>query len=229
MDSKYKTAKVFTDFMSKHDHFAIFLFIHLLLPLIYYVVFITGGVRFVYAHTMYIPILLSGIIFGPKIGIITALIAGLLLGPLMPQNTSVDPYIYQPILNWLYRMIIFLIVGAISGYGSYILRNTTKRVLDLQSHNQDTQIPNRNYLRQSKNLVLNHNYSIISIHINNHDNIIDVLGNQIYYQLIYQLYSDLKDVFGKDAIIVQPDSNKLWLAIPSSTINCDCDQSICIG
>ncbi len=40
----------------------------LLLAVIYLFVYMTGGIKFVFSHSMYLPILLSGCVFGIKGG-----------------------------------------------------------------------------------------------------------------------------------------------------------------
>ena len=49
-----------------------------------FLVYETGGIKHVYSHSMYPIILLAGLWFGAKGGILTAFIAGLLLGPKCP-------------------------------------------------------------------------------------------------------------------------------------------------
>jgi hypothetical protein len=56
----------------------------LLVASVYVLVYMTGGSKFVYSHTMYIPILLSGFILGTRGGILVRLLAGVVLGPFMP-------------------------------------------------------------------------------------------------------------------------------------------------
>ena len=40
----------------------------LLIGAVYIIVYMTGGIKFVYSHSMYIPILLSGFVFGIRGG-----------------------------------------------------------------------------------------------------------------------------------------------------------------
>ena len=42
----------------------ILMFILIALPIIYLIVYATGGIKFVYSHSMYIPIVLPGFIMG---------------------------------------------------------------------------------------------------------------------------------------------------------------------
>lgn len=53
-----------------------------------WLVYATGGVQFAFLHLMYIPVVLSALAFGVRGGVLAGVAAGLLLGPLMPLNTS---------------------------------------------------------------------------------------------------------------------------------------------
>jgi len=49
------------------------------------VVYQTGGSFVVYTHTMYVPVVLAGLVFGVPGGVLVALIGGVMLGPFMPM------------------------------------------------------------------------------------------------------------------------------------------------
>ena len=91
----------------------------ILLPIIYTVVYFTGGIKYAYSHTMYLPIIMAAIIFGVHGGFIIGLIAGFLLGPMMPL-TITPVYEAQNFLNWFYRILFFCGIGSIVGYLCFI-------------------------------------------------------------------------------------------------------------
>jgi diguanylate cyclase len=207
---------IFDDWIELKKNPYIMILILSLLPLIYFFVYSTGGIKYVYSHTMYIPIILAGIFYGPSFGIIIAFIAGILLGPLMPIDTVTDEL--QDTLNWLYRLFIFLIIGGLIGYTSNKLRREAAHIKTLLSVNPETRVPNANYLKSLCPKLNNSVYSIFTILISNHNNIIDILGTDIYHLLIKQIYDDLTIKLPKDSITIQSDSNKLWVIIPSSQL-----------
>lgn len=45
----------------------LFVLILLALPIVFFIVYYTGGIKYVYSHTMYIAIILAGIYYGPVI------------------------------------------------------------------------------------------------------------------------------------------------------------------
>ena len=51
------------------------------LPLIYFLVYETGGIKYVFSHTMYIPIIFAGIFWGFRGGTFIGIVGGFLLGP----------------------------------------------------------------------------------------------------------------------------------------------------
>ena len=197
-------------------------FMLLALPAIYFLVYYTGGIKYVYSHTMYIPIILSGLFFGPWVGLIVGIIGGILLGPLMPIDTLTgEP---QLLLNWMYRLLIFLVVGFISGFASKSLRDNVLTIKKLLSHNQETNIPNTNYLKYAQQTVKASKKTIATILVNNHNSIIDVLGEGIYHKLLFALYDDLRSELPHGTIIVQADSNKFWIVKETTTVEADAEE-----
>lgn len=198
------------------------IFVLIALPAIYFLVYYTGGIKYVYSHTMYIPIILSGLLFGPWIGFIVGIIGGLLLGPLMPIDALTgEP---QLLINWMYRLLIFLVVGFISGFASKSLRNSVITIKKLLSHNQETNIPNTNFLKYAQNIGKSSKKTIATVLVNNHNSIIDVLGEGIYHKLLFALYEDLHNELPHGTIIVQADSNKFWIVKETTTVEADAEE-----
>jgi signal transduction histidine kinase len=76
-------------------------------------VYATGGTGFVWVHMMYVPIVLAAGIFGIRGGLISAVVAGLVVGPFMPLDVA--RRIPQETENWILRSHFFLMVGGCSG------------------------------------------------------------------------------------------------------------------
>lgn len=87
---------------------------YLLAAAIAAIVFAIGGTSRVYSNFMYIPIALVASTNGRIHGIIHGAISGLVLGPFMPLNvTSME---YQPTINWIFRLIIYMIIAFVIGF-----------------------------------------------------------------------------------------------------------------
>ncbi len=187
----------------------IMIFILSLLPLVYIFVYSTGGIKYVFSHSMYIPIILAGIFYGASFGALIALFAGILLGPLMPIDTITQEM--QDPVNWIYRLIIFITIGSIIGYASTKLRKDATKIQSLMSKDQETEIPNTNFLRlKLKDLNFKPN-AVISLVINNYQNITDVLGLKTYHTLLKMIYEDLKKQFDSSCLTILAGSNKFWM------------------
>lgn len=77
------------------------------------IVYATGGTGYAYPYVMFVPVLVAGAVFGLPGALVTALIAGLALGPYMPMDVA--DAVYQTTGNWLTRLAFFLGVGGIAG------------------------------------------------------------------------------------------------------------------
>ncbi|RUO56839.1 putative bifunctional diguanylate cyclase/phosphodiesterase [Pseudidiomarina homiensis] len=134
-------------------------------------VWITGGIKYVYSHSMYIPIAIAGIIFGYKGGIIIGLIGGIALGPWMPINTETMEM--QDTINWVYRTFYFVAVGTLAGLSSDTSRRYIERLKQLARRDPVSKLPNRKALlerlqdlRDSHELTTQ-NYFLVTCSIDN--------------------------------------------------------------
>src|SRR5208282_6060084 len=84
-----------------------------------WIIYLNGGVRYSFVHTIYLPIIVSAFMFGVRGGGLAAILAGLLLGPYMPLDAFGT---LQTPQNWLFRLTIFLLVGTLTGVGASTLR-----------------------------------------------------------------------------------------------------------
>jgi EAL domain-containing protein (putative c-di-GMP-specific phosphodiesterase class I) len=206
-------------FIKKYHKSLLIIVIVLLFPLIYAFVYYTGGIKYVYSHTMYIPILLTGIFFGCKYGLLAAVVGGFLLGPLMPLVVETgEP---QEAINWIYRLFMFLVVGGFSGYIFDLYRRAHQLNQDLYAKHPDTGIHNINYLMNLEDNYIEGKILIGSIIINNKDRICQVLGTEIYIKAMAVLFDNIKNHLPEPSIIIQVDSDKFWLMFKLNHLTSD--------
>lgn len=108
---------------------------------VYAFVYVTGGIKYVFSHSMYLPIVLAAMAFGAKGGVLVALAGGLVLGPFMPIDTLTGES--QKTINWLYRIGFFTLVGFLVGAARDIVFNYLNRFRWNASHDSMTGLPNR--------------------------------------------------------------------------------------
>ena len=185
------------------------------LPLIYLLVYETGGIKYVFSHTMYLPIIFAGIFWGFKGGALIGIIGGLLLGPLMPINTMTgEP---QLIINWVYRMVYFFIVGTTVGAFSDFLKHYIKKMHYLSTHNSETGLYNMVSLYLDKDIVAFLNQktriNVMSISWINIDEIINNFGMKICFSVTKELNERIKKVFNDKYIFIHSDISRFYVLV----------------
>ena len=162
----------------------------LLVIAVYSLVYMTGGIKFVYSHSMYIIILLSGFILGIRGGIFFGLVAGAVLGPLMPIDVVTGEM--QKTANWLFRMGIFTLIGFLSGAASDGARFYQQKLKWLYQHNISTRLRNRSALLDQISEMSHHQipprtYFLVVISFENAMELKSAFGFTIIEEAIHQL------------------------------------------
>ena len=97
-----------------------------LLALVWMIVYQSGGSQRAMPHLFYIPIILAVLPFGLWGSSVTALVAMVLCGPLMPLNVLTGEV--QQTGSWIFRGVMFLLIGAVA----YLLIAVRNRVSEHQ-------------------------------------------------------------------------------------------------
>ena len=135
------------------------------------VIYLSGGTATSFANLMYIPIILSAFYFDIKGAVSTALISGFLIGPWMPVSVSED--IMQKPSNWLFRIVMFLVIGVITTVLFESVKKFRKNEIKQFFYNMDTGLPNMNRLKPDLAEMLDKKmeFSLIGFRITNIDDI----------------------------------------------------------
>ncbi len=136
------TGKTIQNFLAPKGikKFFAFAVIFILLGVSNLLVYEMGGTKLAYVHSFYIPIIIAGIIFSIPGGLITALLASLLSGPIMPFDVSLE--IAQPSQSWLLRSLFFFLVGGLSGAAAKMIKAYLKDLEDRLVTDPVTQLLN---------------------------------------------------------------------------------------
>ncbi len=139
----------------------------------------TGGIKYVFSHTMYIPIILAAYFFRIPGGLIAGLIGGLVLGPFIPISVSTGEM--QEITNWVYRTFLFMGVGVLSGWLFSIANKRNQRIAWMVNHSPDTGLANLNHLMDSlqdikKTADPGSKYALVAVRINNHAEVTSIFN-----------------------------------------------------
>ncbi|HET7832461.1 MAG TPA: GGDEF domain-containing phosphodiesterase [Gallionella sp.] len=161
-----------------------------LIAAVYLLVYLTGGIKFVYSHSMYIPILLAGLVYGIRGGIIVGLLGGVVLGPFMPIDVATgEP---QQTLNWLYRSGFFTLIGFFSGAASDSARSYMQHLGWLARHDVSTGLPNRSALfdrlyRLARKQHVSGPFTLVVVSIGNRIELRAAVGSAVVEEAIRQL------------------------------------------
>jgi len=117
------------------------LLVAILAALVVLLVYQTGGTRYVYAHSAYLPIVAGAFLFGWKGGLGTALLLGLALGPFMPIDVTTGEV--QRLENWLLRCLFFAATGFLTGLLVDHLEREARRKTQAALTDELSALPNR--------------------------------------------------------------------------------------
>ncbi|QWB99484.1 EAL domain-containing protein [Mycoplasmatota bacterium] len=198
-------------FLSKYKTMVTGVLISIAFLGVYILVYYTGGIKYVYSHSMYIPILLAGAFFGLKLGLLAGIIGGIILGPIMPL--VVDPYEAQSFINWFFRLLVFASIGGLSGYFVDRYKYVIKVKNRLYSHHPDTDLRNLNYLFQLEDDYIEGKILIATVIVNNKDKINNLLGTDMYIKAMKAMFAYIKQLLPEENVIVQADSDKFWVML----------------
>lgn len=179
-------------------------------------VYFTGGIKFVYSHSMYMPILLAGLIFGVKGGLLIGLVGGLALGPFMPIDVATGER--QEAINWLYRTGFFVLVGFINGAASDIVRTYLRHMKWVSQHDLSSGLANQNALfehisRASLSVKGKHSSTLLVLSLVNEMEMKSAFGFSVIESIVDQLAKRLSDILGETGNVYRIDTVQLGLLI----------------
>jgi diguanylate cyclase (GGDEF)-like protein len=173
-------------------------------------VYATGGVRFAYLHLMYVPVVLSALVFGVPGGVLVGIAGGFLLGPFMPISTATGE-MQQP-LNWIYRLTSFSLIGALAGAGAQLLRRQLRELEWLHEHHPDTGLLNLAGLIKELNEIMRNaaDGRKIALSITQLDNFLEIqntFGSGFGMRVLAQVVERAQRVVppGSLLALIQPD------------------------
>ena len=186
----------------------------LMIPSTYLLVYLTGGIKFVYSHTMYVPIVVLAILYGAKGGLLAALIGGLLLGPLMPIDVVSGED--QVLINWLYRLLVFLVIGGVVGTFASWIRKQTESIRQLALINPETEIPIFTSINQAftdEEYMDRYHKDLYVFQVTNGAQIIELLGKKVYNDLIIIVCRELGLHFEHNIDLFQMDTSRFIVLV----------------
>jgi len=139
----------------------------------------SGGAQYATLQVMYLPIILAGLMCGLRWGVVTAIVGGLLVGPMMPLDVLTGQA--QEPVNWLFRILVFCVVGGTVGGGADTLRRQLKELYWLTEHDAESGMLGRSgLLKALKQIVadgtMGRELSVVVVNMNNYLEIQNTFG-----------------------------------------------------
>ncbi len=163
-------------------------------------VYLTGGTKMAYLQFMNIPIIISAFYWGIKGGIISAMIAGIIVGPFMPLDVSLG--IMQTTDNWLIRMVIFILIGFLMGY--FIKKteelNREARMRTLTNPYTGINNVNKLYYDLENKIKSEENFTVTSIKLTNIIEIEKYVNHNYVKDIVAGLIKEIEHGYGRDGI-----------------------------
>jgi EAL domain-containing protein (putative c-di-GMP-specific phosphodiesterase class I)/GGDEF domain-containing protein len=192
----------------------------LLIACVYALVYLTGGIKYVYSHSMYLVIVLGGFIYGMPGGALTGALAGLALGPLMPIDVSTGEA--QKTLNWLYRSGFFILAGMLCGSARDSVQRYLSHIQWLMHHDSSSELANRpaliarlNATRYSEQHIRRDYLAVISVE--NMQEMESAYGPGVSDEIIRQLSRRLKCLENSDIEPYRINAHQLAIILTSTS------------
>jgi EAL domain-containing protein (putative c-di-GMP-specific phosphodiesterase class I) len=209
-----KLKRAFT-YMNRHYRWFIIGFCLGFIAISYFILMSLTNNHLSYTHVLYFPIVVSGIVLGPLYGMFMGILSGLVVGPIMPRflDTNTPQYLW----DWVFRLVMFAVIGALVGYISKNYSEIIKKVNLSEMYHPESGILNINYLRKI-NLEHKKTYTVSSYVIYNHETIRDVIGHETYYDYLSYMKDQIQTYFS-DAHVVQSTNHSLWILFEQTDLN----------
>src|SRR5690554_846330 len=134
-----------------YDYFILFI----LYLLSWFAAYYTGGSKYSYVHTVYIPVIYAALLFKIPGGFLGGILAGIVLGPIMPLDAEIG--VMQSFSNWFIRMLFFVVIGTIAGIIFEILSSQFNRIERLAYFDSVAELPNKICLQRRLEGLINGN------------------------------------------------------------------------
>jgi len=186
----------------------------LVVPLVY----VTGGTHLVYTHAAYLPIVVTGVVIGPRFGAGLGLLLGLGLGPWMPLDTAAG--IAQSPANWSLRCLFFVAIGAVTGLLAERVRGETEERLRQQTLDPDTLLPSRPALERRvtelrSTVPLSANWSLVILRLNTLVHVVEALGSEQLQGLWREVVARIRRSQPPDSEAYRVHADQIALLLPA--------------
>lgn len=188
------------------------------------IVYATGGTGYAYPYIALLPVILTAAWFGLVPTVLSAVIAGLLLGPYMPMD--VESGSMQSTQNWLARVSFFVLIGVFTSWLFQNLRASTHQHLSSLQIDRETGLPNQAALREDlvstlsvtgPDKVFSGTPAVLLIHLQDLWEVMEAMGAQTADKVVRSLADRLDTTINQEHHIYRFSTSELLLLFFASS------------
>jgi EAL domain-containing protein (putative c-di-GMP-specific phosphodiesterase class I)/GGDEF domain-containing protein len=186
---------------------------------VYPLVIYTGGIKYVYSHSMYLPVILAALIFGIRGGILAGALGGFILGPFVPINVITgEP---QELSNWLFRTGFLILVGFLIGAASDSTQKYLERIRWIMNHDMASGLFNRMALVDVMRKISfdeenQPHYALAIVSIDNVLEIETAYSPEFTDEMIVELAARLGAILPAGIVMYRTNTHQLGMLLPAN-------------
>ncbi|WP_248264069.1 EAL domain-containing protein [Idiomarina aminovorans] len=178
------------------------------------VIEMTGGLPNLYEHLLYFPLVLTGLLLGPRIGALAGLMCGILLSPFSFSDTVISSN--EIAGGWVLRLLAYTFVATFTGIIARVVKNLNGAEQRAKFKHQGTDLPNIHALLEQLKTIGNSKdgsdddlVDIFNFRLQNMEKIQQQVGTEKANELVKQMAIQLKKLLGDQIQVGQTSKNEL--------------------
>ncbi len=188
----------------------------ILIAAIIRVIEITGGLPNLYEHLLYFPLMLSGLLLGPRIGALAGLMCGVLLSPFSFSDSDSLISNHEIAAGWILRLLAYTLIATIAGIIARVVKELNGAEKSAKLKYQGTDLPNIYALLEqlktighSKEGAPDDIIDIFNFRLQNMEKIQQQVGTEKANELVKQMAIQLKKLLGDKVHVGQTSKDEL--------------------
>jgi len=178
------------------------------------VIEMTGGLPNLFEHLLYFPLVLTGLLLGPRIGALAGFMCGVLLSPFSFSDSLISSN--EIAGGWLLRLVAFTFIATIAGIIARVVKELNGAEKNAKFKYHGTDLPNINALLEqlktighSKDGAPDDLIDIFNFRLQNMEKIQQQVGTEKANELVKQMAIQLKKLLGDQVHVGQTSKNEL--------------------
>lgn len=173
----------------------------------------TGGLPSVYEHLIYIPLVLVGLLIGPRVAALAGFVCGLYLSPIWFEGVIADS---ESAVAWLLRLAMLTLLPAAMGLLSKAVKETAEAAEKASRTYEGTDLPNMKAMEERLNTLVGKTergssdlMDVFNLKLKNFEQIQNRIGRDKANKLMQEFAAKLKHTLADSVSLGQTSNNEL--------------------